>query len=79
MMKLTEPISVMAVDEETILIVSCHASPVMTEHSFASEITAFSIKSAGIRKEAAKQYPEKNQNSYGRLTTTFLTVMISHS
>ena len=55
--ELTEPISVMAVDEETILIVSCHASPVMTEHSFASEITAFSIKSAGIRKEAAKQYP----------------------
>ena len=42
--ELTEPISVMAVDEETILIVSCHASPVMTEHSFASEITAFSIK-----------------------------------
>ena len=55
--ELTEPISVMAVDEETILIASCHASPVMTEHSFASDINAFSIKSSGIRKEAAKQYP----------------------
>lgn len=55
--ELTEPISVMAVDEETILIVSCHASPVMTEHSFASEINAFSGKSSGIRKETAKQYP----------------------
>lgn len=55
--ELTESINVMAVDEETILIVSCHASPVMTEHSFASEINAFSIKSSGIRKEAAKQYP----------------------
>ena len=55
--ELSEPISVMAVDDETILIVSCHAAQALTEHSFASEISDFSGKTAGIRKEVLKQYP----------------------
>ena len=55
--QLTTPVSVMAVDEETILIVSCHASAMMTECSFASKINAFILKSSGIRKEVLKRYP----------------------
>lgn len=53
---LNERISVMAVDEETIIIVSCHAAESMTEHSFSSEITEFSRKIDGLRKEALKRY-----------------------
>ena len=52
-----ERISVMAVDDETILIVSCHASEAMIEYSFAEEIEVFSGKISGLRKEALKQYP----------------------
>ncbi len=55
--ELTAPVSVIAVDEETILIVICHAAAMITEHSFAPDINAFSIKAAGIRKEVQKQYP----------------------
>ena len=55
--ELSVPVSVMAVDEETILIVTCHAAATMTEYSFAPEISAFSIKSTGMRKEVQKQYP----------------------
>ena len=54
---LNERISVMAVDDETILIASCHASETMIEYSFAEEIEAFSSKISGLRKEALKQYP----------------------
>lgn len=54
---LVERIGVMAVDEETILIVSCHATDNMTEHSFANEINDFANKIPGIRKEALKHYP----------------------
>ena len=53
---LKEQISVMAVDDETILIVSCHASAAIIEYSFAEEIKAFSQKVPGLRKEALKQY-----------------------
>ena len=56
---LLERISVMAVDDETILIVSCHANDTLIEHSFADEITGFSNKVAGLRKEALKQYPDR--------------------
>lgn len=54
---LVERIGVMAVDEETILIVSCHATDNMTEHSFANEINDLANKIPGIRKEALKHYP----------------------
>ena len=54
---LNERISIMAVDDETILIVSCHASSALIEYSFAEEIEAFSSKISGLRKEALKQYP----------------------
>lgn len=54
---LTAPISVVAVDEETILIVSCHAADLMTEHSFSADISEFSYKIDGIRKELLKKYP----------------------
>lgn len=55
--ELIERINVMAVDDETILIVSCHATEALIEHSFAEEINIFSSKVASIRKEALKQYP----------------------
>ncbi len=54
---LRERISVLAVDEETILIVVCSASASIIEHSFAEEIVSFSNKISGLRKEASKQYP----------------------
>lgn len=54
---LAQHIDVMAVDDETILIVLCRASDTMIEHSFASEISEFSTKISGIRKEALQRYP----------------------
>lgn len=54
---LKERISVLAADEETVIIVSCHATENMTEHSFSAEITEFSRKIDGIRKEVLKKYP----------------------
>lgn len=51
------PVSVVAVDDETILIVICHASDTVIERSFADEIQDLSLKIAGIRKELTKQYP----------------------
>ena len=53
---LKEKISVMAVDDETIIIVSCHASESLVEHNFYDEITEFNDKIAGLRKEALKHY-----------------------
>lgn len=54
---LCERISVVAVDDETILIVSCHATDSLVEHSFAEEINQFSENISGLRKEVLKQYP----------------------
>ena len=53
---LKEKISVMAVDDETIIIVSCHASESLVEHNFYDKITEFNDKIAGLRKEALKHY-----------------------
>lgn len=53
---LSVPVSVMAVDEETILIVICHAAKTMKEHSFAIDINNFVSKISGIRKEVLKKY-----------------------
>lgn len=54
---LKERVSVVAVDDETILIVLCYASENIVERSFADEINAFSNKIGGIRKEALQQFP----------------------
>lgn len=54
---LKEEISVVAVDDETILIIKCFASENVTEYSFAEEINSYSEKIGGIRKEVLKQYP----------------------
>lgn len=51
------PVSVVAVDDETILVVVCQATDEVTERSFADEIQEFSSKISGIRKEILKQYP----------------------
>ncbi len=56
---LKERIGVVAVDEETVLIVLCYASETMVERSFVAEINDFSSKIGGIRKEILKQYPGK--------------------
>lgn len=56
---LKERIGVVAVDEETVLIVVCYASETMVERSFVAEINDFSSKIGGIRKEILKQYPGK--------------------
>lgn len=57
--ELKERIGVVAVDEETVLIVLCQASETMVERSFVTEINDFSSKISGIRKEVLKQYPGK--------------------
>lgn len=54
---LKERIGVLAVDDETVLVTLCHASEAIVEKSFAAEITAFSDKISGIRKEILKQFP----------------------
>ncbi len=54
---LLERVSVIAADEETVLIVSCHDTDSLIENSFAAEINQFSEKIAGLRKEILKQYP----------------------
>ena len=54
---LKEEISVVAVDDETILIIKCFASENVTEYSFAEDINSYSEKIGGIRKEVLKQYP----------------------
>ena len=56
---LKERIGVVAVDEETVLIVLCYASETMVERRFVAEINDFSSKIGGIRKEILKQYPGK--------------------
>lgn len=52
-----ERISVIAVDDETVLLAFCYASEYVVEHRFAEEISEFSKKMSGIRKEVLKQYP----------------------
>ena len=54
---LKERIGVLAIDDETALVGLCHASEAIVEKSFAAEITAFSDKISGIRKEVLKQFP----------------------
>lgn len=56
---LTEPVSVIAVDDETVLIAICKASENVIENSFADEIKSFTDKISGIRKEVLKQYPNR--------------------
>lgn len=56
---LAEKINVLAVDDETILIVKCYATENTVEHSFADEIVSFSKKISGLRKEALKRYPKR--------------------
>ena len=55
--ELKERISVMAVDEETVLLILCHAADAMAEGNFATEIIEFSKKISGIRKEVLRQFP----------------------
>ena len=45
---LLERVSVIAADEETVLIVSCHDTDSLIENSFAAEINQFSEKIAGL-------------------------------
>ena len=52
-----ERISVMAVDDETILIVNCYAAEMVIEYSFAEQIKEFCRKLSGLRREAQKKYP----------------------
>lgn len=54
---LTERVSVMAVDDETIIIVLCFAAASMSKRSFADEINDLARKIPGLRKEALKRYP----------------------
>ena len=55
--ELKQRISVVAIDDETILIVLCYASDAIVEKSFANDISVFSEKISGIRKEALAKFP----------------------
>lgn len=54
---LTARVNVMAVDDETIIILFCRAAEAITEKSFTDEIADLSGKISGIRKEVLKKYP----------------------
>lgn len=56
---LKEIINVMAVDDETVLVVKTHASDKVEEVSFKEEITSYCDHIDGIRKEIYKQYPNR--------------------
>lgn len=56
---LQEEVSVVAIDDETILIIKCYASENVMEHSFVDEINSYSEKISGIRKEILKQFPRR--------------------
>ena len=55
--ELSVPVSVLAIDEETALVVLCRAARTMKEFSFVTEINSFISKMSGLRKEVLKQYP----------------------
>lgn len=55
--ELSVPVSVLAIDEETALVVLCRAAKTMKEYSFVTEINSFISKMSGLRKEVLKQYP----------------------
>ena len=53
----TQQIDVLAIDEETILVVECKAALQIKDGKFKTEIDAFRGKSVGIRKQLLKRYP----------------------
>lgn len=55
--RLKERISIVAADEETVLITVCYASETIIGRDFSSEINYFTNKISGIRKEILKQFP----------------------
>ena len=56
---LVQQIDVLAVDDETIIIVECRAANEMIDISFSAEIKEFCDHISGLRKEALKQYPNR--------------------
>lgn len=56
---LVHQVDVLAVDDETIIMVECYAADEMTDRSFVSEIKDFSEKISGLRKEILKRYPNR--------------------
>lgn len=56
---LVHQVDVLAVDDETIIIVECCAAEEMRDKSFAAEIKEFSERISGLRKEALKKYPNR--------------------
>lgn len=56
---LVHQVDVLAVDDETIVIVECRAAEEMRDKSFAAEIKEFSERISGLRKEALRKYPNR--------------------
>lgn len=56
---LVHQVDVLAVDDETIIMIECHAADEMTDRSFMTEIREFSNRIAGLRKEALKKFPNR--------------------
>ena len=56
---LAQQVDVLAVDEETVIIVECRAADEMTDQSFAADIKEFSDRISGLRKEVSKKYPNR--------------------
>lgn len=56
---LVHQVDVLAVDDETVIMVECRASDEMTEISFTDDIKQFSDRISGLRKEILKKYPNR--------------------
>ena len=56
---LVHQVDVLAVDDETVIMVECRATDEMTEIGFSEDIKQFSDKISGLRKEILKKYPNR--------------------
>lgn len=56
---LVHQVDVLAVDDETVIMVECRAAGEMTEINFAEDIKQFSDRISGFRKEILKKYPNR--------------------
>ena len=54
---ITEHVDVIAVDDETVLIIKCFAEKIMSSKSFENEINEFGKKVSSLRKIVLKKYP----------------------
>lgn len=65
---LAQQVDVLAVDEETVIIVECRAADEMTDQSFAADIKNSAIGFLACEKKYRRNIQTENQSLSGRLT-----------